>query len=155
MQQQGYDRWRATIPWTDDQIVNELIECSIRQPVDFLKVRLRLDANFIATTGRLSGRILSKVLPGLIKVCEFCQKPALYRYGVRGRCAMHRDRRPGYVAVNEESRVLRSSDRAEGKRLSDYHKLGGSTGRLRPKFHEVKSAISSRGMRSRAKAAKA
>lgn len=25
------------------------------------------------------------------KVCEFCERPALYRYGVRGRCKAHKD----------------------------------------------------------------
>lgn len=24
------------------------------------------------------------------KVCEFCERPALYRYGVRGRCKAHK-----------------------------------------------------------------
>lgn len=83
-----FQRWRATIPWTDGQIADAILETP--SPSEFMRHKVETAAAYVRT-GRLSGPLLAMALPFLVKACELCGKKALYRIGLVGRCRAHRD----------------------------------------------------------------
>lgn len=87
-----YKRWRATIPYTDEQIIEALKEAIKGQAQFFQKVyQGKTERNFERLKeGKVSQAIIRFVLPYLIKKCNICGKTALYRYGMYGRCREHK-----------------------------------------------------------------
>jgi hypothetical protein len=90
-----YRQWRATVKWTDTQIVaalREYAEGLTHEQQKYLRDRVEYEANRIEQTGRMSGIALTHALHVLIKFCDVddCGKKALYRVGGEGRCSKHR-----------------------------------------------------------------
>lgn len=86
-----YHRWRASVPFTNDQIADAIIE-SRRAVPNQTEWFLRRSEQLVAyvRAGGLSGKILGMALPFLVKVCGVCGKKALYRRGPEGRCSAHK-----------------------------------------------------------------
>lgn len=106
----NYQRWRETVPWTDDQILaafDKLLECY--EP-GFCKDRQQRWRDQFARHRCLSGRLLSLLLPVLIETCAICGKKALYRTGNEGRCRDHRMIPSGAVAVKHARIEQRNQD---------------------------------------------
>ena len=86
---QRFDRWRADIPWTNEEVAVAWDQASEQVPNEFLKVKYHLIAGRVRA-GFLNKYTLSGVLPTLIQACAICGKKALYRSGYRGYCRDHR-----------------------------------------------------------------
>lgn len=89
-----YKAWRATIPWTDEEIAAQ-----IEKNADAI-VAANPNHNAYAITvlrqraarvriGHVSSRDISEVIGSLASEC-FCGKKSLYRWGFHGRCSDHR-----------------------------------------------------------------
>lgn len=87
-----FEEWRASIPFTDEQILSAFAEAAREYGANSVKAGNRFEG-FAASLreGRLSSVALRSVLPYLVKVCHVCGKKALYRHGVLGACSAHRD----------------------------------------------------------------
>jgi hypothetical protein len=85
-----YDRWRARIPFTDEQILEAMAARIADEPNPFMKRILTYHADRFNRTRMLSSRALNDALPRLVKLCAVCGKKALYRVGYEGRCSTHR-----------------------------------------------------------------
>jgi hypothetical protein len=93
----GYHRWRARIPFTNEEIAAAL-DRKYHEPCAVASYRKsewldRQHARMIARVlaGHLTGSIYSAALPYLVQRCSLCGKKALYRIGSLGRCREHRD----------------------------------------------------------------
>ena len=109
----SYDAWRATVPFTDDQIA-DAIEAEANDVVSVNAFKAR-QYRFYADrcrAGFVSSRSLGMALGRLVKSCAICGRKALYRVGSNGRCSLHRDIKSGYKIAAQERRELRSADRA-------------------------------------------
>lgn len=89
--QSWFRRWRATIPYTDQQIADalETLAAAVESEDPFLAAIYRRHRQF-AIQGRISAKMLGCVLPELIKRCALCEGRALYRIGNEGRCRKHK-----------------------------------------------------------------
>ncbi len=85
----SYQDWRATVPWTNDQIAAALEADAAVAPNEYMRMKYQRLAEWVRS-GRLSSKALSQALPRLVKVCAVCQKVALYRMGNEGRCRAHK-----------------------------------------------------------------
>ncbi|MHB1260362.1 MAG: hypothetical protein ACYC2H_01465 [Thermoplasmatota archaeon] len=98
--QSTYDAWRASLPWTAEQIAaahEELAAAYFNdKPDHWLGRRLANQALWIRRTDRFSSAMLRQALPILIKTCDVveagvrCGGTALYRTANEGRCKRHR-----------------------------------------------------------------
>lgn len=111
--------WRATIPWTNEEIALALREAGANEPRDFLRQRHERAAVRLLETGRLCSAVLALALPVLVRVCRMCGKKALYRWGHEGRCSAHRDLRPQYIRERVTRLEDRQSDREQTSRTVD------------------------------------
>lgn len=87
-----YAAWRASVPFTNEQIADVLLE-----EADELREQgneyLALNREYLAAQAirnRVSRVALRHALPRLVRWCAVCGKTALYRYGSSGRCRAHR-----------------------------------------------------------------
>ena len=117
-----YHEWRATVPYTDEQIATAL-ENSISEPracdkpamrgmVQRLHARRAMclaSAEYLRKTGRLTAKMLYYAGAGLAKTCRICGKPAFYRYGADGRCEQHKTARPAWF-VQQQARQTAHRD---------------------------------------------
>ena len=108
--QHGYGRWRASLPWSDDDICAALelyaSDCRRRWgDSDCIDRRLAFNKQGVRM-GRLSRFILGKALPYLVKSCHVCGKTALYRRGNHGACRLHRDTLPSQPQRYEQRSAL-------------------------------------------------
>lgn len=85
-----YEEWRATIPFTNEQIVAAMREHAKIQMTPYWVERWNGFADHIEKTGRVGKAALGAALPFLVKYCAVCGKKALYRVGCEGRCSGHR-----------------------------------------------------------------
>jgi hypothetical protein len=117
LSQGSIETWRATIPWTDDQISAALdAEAEETERANdtrgggsWLSDKLRRAAAHLRSTHRLSSWMLRYAVPRLVKSCGICGKTALYRYGSAGRCREHRKVVPERVELNR-ARIWRAHD---------------------------------------------
>jgi len=87
----SYARWRARVPFSDEQFAaayeadaEKLAASGHDYRAEFC--RRRAAACRRGHVGRVD---LFNVLDRLITKCNLCDKPALYRYGMFGRCRRH------------------------------------------------------------------
>jgi hypothetical protein len=119
----GYQRWRATVPWTTEEIVTALREIAGAESSDFLKHRWNFYANYVERTGKFSAMVLSMALPILIKKCALCGKTALYRLANEGRCREHK-MVPAESAQERRRRIdLGSADISESNKNFDKRQM--------------------------------
>ena len=87
-----YEKWRATIPFTAKQIADamRLYVPVGDDPGGFMRQKYQTWADHVESTGRVSSKALGVALPFLVTKCELCERKALYRLGVKGRCSVHR-----------------------------------------------------------------
>lgn len=100
---EGYARWRATVPFTDEQIASALEMVAsewLAAGEPFKAERYQRLAAF-TRTGKLLRVALSQALPYLILKCAMCDRKALYRHGSEGRCRLHRAVTTDYIAGRE------------------------------------------------------
>jgi|SRR5581483_5136499 len=93
MSDDAYRRWRASVPWTNEQIAQafeQLIANIPAQYADGYIVRGYQRCIDHARRGHITSRMLSIVLPLLVTTCALCGKKALYRRGNEGRCTAHK-----------------------------------------------------------------
>jgi hypothetical protein len=88
---QRYQRWRASVPWTDDQIACAIEEQASHLPLGPMRSTMILAAADVRDGERISIKIFSWAVPVLVTTCGICGKPAMYRMGTIGRCSAHRD----------------------------------------------------------------
>lgn len=95
---ESYEAWRASVPWTDGEIL-EALDQALREmtPTAWGRVKRQAMRDHLATTGRLTRRVMREALPYLVKTCGVCGRPALYRYGCHGRCREHREEVPATI----------------------------------------------------------
>lgn len=88
----SYEEWRASIPWTDEEICAALEQYLERLPVErgFEAFHVRRHLERLRRTGRLGAFTLRAVLPLLITTCAVCKRKAIYRHGCKGFCSYHR-----------------------------------------------------------------
>jgi hypothetical protein len=97
----AYQSWRASIPFTDEQIITALDESANTIQNDYIR-RRAIDANnYFARTRRLSQYLFALAAPFLIKTCNVCAdtgktRKALYRTVHEGRCSEHRHIKHSY-----------------------------------------------------------
>lgn len=115
-----YERWRASIPFSNAQIVAALREDAAGAYHEFGRLKMTRAADHLERTGRLSSWMFRQALPRLIKRCAICGKVALYRYGLSGRCRTHR-LIPTIAFTRKIARLeLKSSALASDKKAADY-----------------------------------
>ena len=88
----SYNRWRASVPFTDEQIAAKLeADAGLfrRDGNEFMASRLERRASQVRI-GRVSKFDVGRVIDTLITSCAICGKKALYRSGSGGRCSTHR-----------------------------------------------------------------
>ena len=90
MSDEGFQAWRASIPFTNEQIASALEAEAAAAPNNFLAQRYQFNANRVRN-GYLNSVIVRLVLGRLVTTCEICGKKALYMRGINGRCSAHRD----------------------------------------------------------------
>lgn len=101
---QSYDEWRASVPFTDDQIAAALEQCAVEQETlghTFLSARYRRLADR-AREGHVYSQSLRLALPLLVTHCALCDRKALYRRGTEGRCQIHKSVGTVYDAIRQE-----------------------------------------------------
>lgn len=123
-----YAKWRASIPWTDQEIADQLIKDAVaiesgpENKGTFPRL-LRFRAARVLK-GHLSSWDVSRVADALVKVC-WCGKKALYRTGYEGRCSDHRlQKSPREIAriarlMAYSDMVGEKTERANQRRLHD------------------------------------
>ena len=106
-----FQRWRATVPYTNEDIARVFIAMSveIEQENAFMAKRYLQTADWIRA-GHLSMKVVNAALPALINKCALCGKRALYRYGYEGRCRDHKYNATVGMAKRTEIVEKRSSD---------------------------------------------
>jgi hypothetical protein len=107
MSEEAYRRFRATIPFSDEQIAAVLDELADEAPPTRRDGRpskwtaeMYRRLAFQVRAGHMSGGIIRIVADRLVKTCP-CGRPALYRFGMAGRCSAHKAEKPGWQAVRE------------------------------------------------------
>jgi len=85
-----YQEWRARVPWSDSEIIYAMRRLAETHPAPHVKKYWNDMADKLARDGRLSGKVLSGVLPDLVLLCDECGKKALYRVGFKGYCREHK-----------------------------------------------------------------
>lgn len=103
-----FARWRATIPFTDAQILEALEQHRDTHQVKYFRQCIDSTIRSFRKTGHLSKFILRVTVPLLVKWCGICGKVALYRQGTTGRCKVHRM----VPVAHREERLARLSTRA-------------------------------------------
>lgn len=86
-----YAIWRASIPWSNDQIACALEARVAESPLGDYRSLLITVAAQVRDGERFSKKVLNWALPLLVTTCGICGKSALYRMGTMGRCSLHRD----------------------------------------------------------------
>jgi hypothetical protein len=119
---------RKDIPFTDQQIAEGFREASKTTPNP-----LRQQWLIGIATRMEEGRpyfpmkaFFTCVAPLLAKQCEVCGKTALYRWGINGRCRVHKDVKPEWL-VRRQNEI---EDRTNAKRRS-YKEFYTRTDQLR------------------------
>ncbi len=87
-----YQAWRARFPWTDEQFAEAVLQAEAQNQYrsEYSRRRAETAAAWVRS-GHLSTVLLRLALPFLVKRCELCERKALYRLGIVGRCSVHRD----------------------------------------------------------------
>jgi hypothetical protein len=80
------------------------------------RYQLLASAEYIATRRAFCGTQLANAAPWLVDTCGICGAKALYRYGIVGRCKMHRDDRRSASIGEREARRDRIAKAAQGVR---------------------------------------
>jgi hypothetical protein len=122
-----YKAWRATIPWTDEEIAAQ-----IEKNADAI-VAANPNHNAYAITvlrqraarvrlGRVSSRDISEVIGSLASEC-FCGKKSLYRWGFHGRCSDHRMIKSEWQVEKEKLFRARSESITSDRLAHDNHTL--------------------------------
>lgn len=126
MTAEQWDAWRATIPFTNEQIVGALRQAAAeivannppsadgRPP--YQARHYTFIADHIERTGKFKHRWFADALPYLIHHCAICGKKAWYRIGPEGRCRAHRTVSTPYV------RTLQRRLEARDKAISEVEK---------------------------------
>ena len=122
MSLESYQAWRATFPWTDEEIACACDDAAAEAVTDFMAARCLRAAN-AARAGFVTGRIIRFVLPRLITVCGVCGGKALYRVGNCGRCLTHRLVRNAHVEARRQRCEARQADREAATRQRDARTL--------------------------------
>lgn len=94
--------WRATIPFTDEQILLAIRQQRAALPSDDVRALWDRRVQHFLTTKRLSAWLFSTLLPYLVTTCGICGKKALYRSHLLGLCRTHR-----YIKSEAEVKRLR------------------------------------------------
>lgn len=122
-----YKAWRATIPWTDEEIATQ-----IEKNADAI-VAANPTHNAYAITvlrqraarvrlGRVSSRDISEVIGSLASEC-FCGKKSLYRWGFEGRCSDHRMVKSEWHIEREKLYLARAESIKADTLRHDYNTL--------------------------------
>jgi hypothetical protein len=126
--------WRASIPFTDEQIAAAIETAGIETGNEHLQARYQGSADFVRRTGRLTRWILGVALHRLVVRCEFCDKTALYRVGSAGRCSAHKGITSAYKAAARARWEARSEMVGQERKASDQRDLAQRSVRASRKF---------------------
>lgn len=119
----GFARWRATVPFTDEQIIAALLEHAARCPPGSGEARDHAFwADVVKRTG-LTAKAYRRALPILVKTCAICGKKALYRMGSEGRCSAHRSQLTRGAVYTRDLCRQKSASIEAAKKRSDYKAL--------------------------------
>jgi hypothetical protein len=130
----AYRRWRATVPWTDAQVIAVIRQAAAEKDDPFYRQKLTDWANYLETVGHITAHALSFALPALVTHCGCCHRKALYRTGNSGRCSVHRDV-PDAKAQERQARLTERSQAIQRhKAQADTRDLGHAQARTVPKL---------------------
>jgi hypothetical protein len=85
-----YQEWRASVPWSDGEIIHVMRQQAENHPAPHVKKYWNDMAEKLKRDGRLSGKVLSSVLADLVLLCDECGKKALYHIQFKGYCKEHK-----------------------------------------------------------------
>lgn len=100
----SYKRWRASIPYSDEEIAKAMEEAALASTHGFQRNNALYYAKLIRWRGVVSAKSLRVALPFLVKICAVCGAKALYRQGNYGRCREHREV-PEYEVLQRTRRL--------------------------------------------------
>jgi hypothetical protein len=126
-----YQQWRDRIPFTNDQIADEILAYANECPEPWIADRFR-EMSERCRTHRLSAAMLRFALPRLVKFCGLCGAKALYRYGIQGRCREHK-----WVATEGFKAVFKQREHG----AAEYEQLFAESDRVREslrRFHQYR-----------------
>lgn len=117
--------WRATIPFTNEEIAAAFRQIADEAPraEESWREDRRQIAAYLEAGGLLTKAMLMPVLSRLVKTCAVCGRKAIYRYGTAGRCSKHRDVVPAWEAEERRRFAARSRDIAERRAMRDDRDL--------------------------------
>ena len=121
----GYQQWRATVPWTNEEIALALEATAAVRAHEFTK-QYWLTRAAAVRRDRVRNRDLAEALPFLIRRCAVCGKRALYRSGNSGFCREHKYSKDVYAEAKrkrmEYGRTIREQEQdARMKSLRSSH----------------------------------
>jgi hypothetical protein len=129
---ESYARWRATIPYTQEQIAAALLEAAegLESLSPYVAEGYRRSAAWVTRTGRLYKAVLVKALAHLVKTCDVpdeagkpCGKKALYRAGTSGRCSAHRLVTNEWILARRRRMEEKSIQISDNRKDRDTHAL--------------------------------
>ena len=132
---EGYRKWRARIPFTDEEIARAL-DAEADWRASAVQGNWLREVARRCRAGWVSAKALSEALPRLVTVCALCPKKALYRMGSEGRCAAHRLVQSAGMQARQARLNSRGEETQAVRKAHDYRDLAG---RPRQRAHRPKA----------------